>query len=102
MERSLRAYLPRGEFKGTLPRHSKTMQAVRGKNNRTTERRLRMGLVRYGVSGWQVRPGGLKGNPDFLFISSKVAVFVDGCFWHGCAVCGHLPHTNRLFWRAKI
>src|SRR5713101_1142471 len=95
VERSLRAHLPGGKFEGTAPRHSKTMRAVRGKNNRTTERRLRLGLVGCGVDGWRVRPGGLKGSPDFFFPAAKVAVFVDGCFWHGCPECGHVPRQNR-------
>jgi DNA mismatch endonuclease (patch repair protein) len=102
MERALRAYLPRGEFGGTTPQRSRTMQAVRGKDNRTTERRLRLGLVRAGVRGWQVRPRGLTGNPDFFFPSAGIAVFVDGCFWHGCPTCGHIPRGNRTYWEAKI
>ena len=42
------------------------------------------------------------GKPDFYFPASRVAVFVDGCFWHGCPRCGHTPRTNRPFWSAKI
>lgn len=102
VERSLRAHLPGGKFEGTAPQHSKMLQAVRAKNNRTTETRLRLGLVGRGVAGWRVRPGGLKGNPDFFFPDAKVAVFVDGCFWHGCPECGHVPQKNRGFWGAKI
>jgi len=102
VERSLRAHLPHGQFEGTTPRDSRTMQAVRGRNNRTTEKRLRFGLVRRGVVGWQVQPGGLMGKPDFFFPARNVAVFVDGCFWHGCPECGHVPRKNVSFWRAKI
>lgn len=102
MERLLRAHLRGGQFKGTVPRHSRMMQAVRGKNNRTTEKRLRFGLVRRGVGGWQVRPRGLKGSPDFFFPGARVAVFADGCFWHGCPKCGHVPRKNNVFWSAKI
>jgi DNA mismatch endonuclease (patch repair protein) len=102
MERALRAHLPGGKFEGTTPQRSRTMQAVRGTGNRTTERRLRLGLVRAGAKGWKVRPVGLAGKPDFFFASRKLAVFVDGCFWHGCPRCGHLPRSNSAFWKAKI
>jgi DNA mismatch endonuclease (patch repair protein) len=37
-----------------------------------------------------------------LFIKAKVAVFVDGCFWHGCPIHGTSPKTNPEFWAAKI
>lgn len=77
------------------------MGKIRGKGNRTTEVRLRLGLVRTAISGWCLHPE-LPGRPDFFFWNQKVAVFVDGCFWHGCPRCGHIPRTNRAFWRAKI
>ena len=37
-----------------------------------------------------------------MFTRAKIAVFVDGCFWHGCAEHGALPKNNREWWRAKI
>jgi DNA mismatch endonuclease, patch repair protein len=37
-----------------------------------------------------------------VFTAKRVAVFVDGCFWHGCPVHGTTPATNREFWMAKI
>lgn len=45
---------------------------------------------------------GVKGKPDFYFAANRVAIFVDGCFWHGCSVCGHVPSVNRAFWKTKI
>lgn len=102
MERTLRKHLRGGVFDGVSPKRSKVMAAVRGQGNKTTERRLRLGLVRRGVRGWKVRPKGFRGNPDFLFPEARVAIFVDGCFWHGCPDCGHVPRTNRAFWAAKI
>lgn len=44
----------------------------------------------------------LLGKPDLVFVSSKVVVFVDGCFWHGCPIHGETPDTNSDFWRKKI
>lgn len=61
-----------------------------------------MALVHAGIRGWQVRPGGIIGTPDFVFQKEKVVIFVDGCFWHGCPKCGHLPKTNEAFWKTKI
>ena len=44
----------------------------------------------------------LPGKPDLVFVSAKVAVFVDGCFWHGCQKHSAIPQTNRAFWKKKI
>lgn len=102
VERALKAHLLDGKFEGTTLQRSKSMQAVQGKDNRTTERRLRLGLVRAGIRGWKIRPKGLIGNPDFFFPAQSLAIFVDGCFWHGCPICGHLPRANSAFWKEKI
>lgn len=39
---------------------------------------------------------------DVVFPRARVAVFVDGCFWHGCPEHGTMPKANRAFWRDKI
>lgn len=44
----------------------------------------------------------LLGRPDLIFPKAKIAVFVDGCFWHGCAEHCKLPKTNANFWSQKI
>jgi DNA mismatch endonuclease (patch repair protein) len=44
----------------------------------------------------------LFGRPDFVFPSAKVAIFVDGDFWHGHPENFKLPKTNREYWEAKI
>jgi DNA mismatch endonuclease (patch repair protein) len=44
----------------------------------------------------------LPGRPDIAFISKKIAIFVDGCFWHGCPEHGVRPKTNSRFWNNKI
>ena len=44
----------------------------------------------------------LPGHPDLAFTRAKIAVFVDGCFWHGCPEHGTLPKNNREWWRTKI
>ncbi len=44
----------------------------------------------------------LPGTPDIIFPGAKLAIFVDGCFWHGCPIHGTMSKTNTGFWRAKI
>lgn len=102
MERALRQYLPGGIFTGVTASASKNFSGIRGRNNRTTEVRFRLALVRAGISGWKMHNRALPGNPDFVFLKEQIAVFVDGCFWHGCPRCGHIPKTNSPFWKAKI
>ena len=63
---------------------------------------LRAAIREYGV---RHRPGsgaGLPGTPDLAFWSRRLAVFVDGCFWHGCPRHGTQSKTNTSFWAAKI
>ena len=102
MEKILRDKLPTGRFRNVKLRTSKTMMAIANKHNRSTERKFRMALVRAGLRGWILHAQGIFGCPDIYFPRQKVAVFLDGCFWHGCPKCGHIPKTNRAFWRTKI
>lgn len=102
MERILRATLKNGVFSGVSADRSRAMSAVRGKGNRSTETVFRMALVREGIRGWTLHRKDLAGCPDFYFARLKVAVFIDGCFWHGCPKCGHIPKTRSKFWRTKI
>lgn len=44
----------------------------------------------------------LPGKPDFVFPSKKIAVFVDGCFWHGCPKCYRKPKNNKKYWEWKL
>ena len=41
-------------------------------------------------------------RPDMVFIGAKLAVFVDGCFWHGCPLHSTMPKNNRDFWKRKL
>ena len=102
MEKILRKKLPGGKFRNVSLQHRKMMQGVRGRGNLTTEARLRGGLVNAGVNGWQIHNNLLKGTPDFYFPRENIAIFVDGCFWHGCPICGHVPKKNSSFWQMKI
>jgi len=102
MERALRDKLPGGIFADVEPQHTRIMKGVSGKGNRTTEARFRAALSAAGVAGWQLNVRQIIGTPDFFFPEERLAVFVDGCFWHGCVTCGHIPSKNRTFWQAKI
>jgi DNA mismatch endonuclease (patch repair protein) len=68
------------------------------------ELRLRSALhrlgLRYSVDASPV--DGVRRRADVVFRLSRVAVFVDGCFWHGCPQHGTWPKTNAEWWRAKI
>jgi DNA mismatch endonuclease (patch repair protein) len=101
MERLLKSQLSGGRF-DVSPQRSRSMAAVRGQGNKTTELRLHMALVRAGISGWTRQRRDLPGKPDFFFCEERLAVFVDGCFWHGCSRCGHIPKTNAGFWALKL
>jgi DNA mismatch endonuclease (patch repair protein) len=82
-------------------KRSEIMSRVKGRGNAATEVRL-VGLFRrYGVTGWRRRYG-LFGNPDFVFPQIRLALFVDGCFWHCCPRHSTQPVGNRSFWAAKL
>ena len=46
--------------------------------------------------------GGIRCRADIVFTSRRIAIFVDGCFWHACPEHGNLPTANREWWRAKL
>lgn len=89
-------------FRKPTESRSNNMRAIRSSGNRTTELRLASLLRAYGIRGWCRQPPDVFGNPDVAFPRTSVAVFVDGCFWHGCPRCGHVPKTNSAYWVAKI
>lgn len=77
------------------------MAQVKSSGGKSTEQRLVAILKAHRITGWR-RNYPLPGKPDFVFPSSRVAVFVDGCFWHGHPTRCRLPATNREYWAAKI
>lgn len=82
-------------------KRSEIMANVKGRGNVNTELRL-MGILRaHRITGWR-RNAPVYGHPDFVFPKCQVALFVDGCFWHGCPKHGSQPATNRSFWRRKL
>lgn len=85
----------------SLKKRSEIMSRVKSRNNRATELRLVQVLKDYRIIGWR-RRSRIIGSPDFVFPSQRVALFVDGCFWHGCPIHGSMPQSNRKFWKAKL
>ena len=79
---------------------SMIMSHIRGKDTKPeiAVRRTVWGMgIRY-----RLHSGMVPGTPDLSNRSSKLAVFVDGCFWHGCPRCYREPQTNTSFWRKKV
>jgi DNA mismatch endonuclease, patch repair protein len=87
----------------TAEQRSAHMAKVRAEKNRSTEMRVAAYLIGQGFRGWKRHAANVPGRPDFCFIRERLAVFVDGCFWHGCPRCRrNLPNSRRAFWKNKI
>lgn len=81
-------------------KRSDIMRNVRSKENHSTELRLIVVFRQYGIKGWR-RNYKVKGHPDFVFLSQKIAIFVDGCFWHGHDCRNTRPSDNQEYWNKK-
>lgn len=78
------------------------MSQIRQRGNTSTERTFAALLRSSQISGWRRHTLEVVGKPDFYFPKRKVAIFVDGCFWHGCPKCFQAPKQNATFWSLKI
>lgn len=76
------------------------MSKIRGKNT-GPEVKLRKLLWSQGIRGYRTHYN-VSGKPDIVFIKKKIAIFIDGCFWHKCPVCFQEPETRKEFWMKKI
>ena len=85
----------------TKKKRSQVMAAIRSRGNKDTELKLVAMLRTAGITGWR-RHQPLAGRPDFVFRRGRLAVFVDGCFWHGCRYHCRMPQGNREYWQGKI
>jgi len=79
---------------------SRIMSSIRGKNTKP-EVAVRRLLWQNGKR-YRVHDSSVFGTPDISNKSKNVAVFIDGCFWHGCSRCYKEPKSNTEFWRSKI
>ncbi len=82
-------------------KRSALMSTIRGRGNKDTEIALLKLFRRNKITGWR-RNQKIFGKPDFVFPKLKLAIFVDGCFWHGCPKHGTQPRGNRSFWKNKF
>ena len=85
----------------TKEKRSEVMSRIKGKGNKDTELVMIQILRSNHISGWR-RNQAVLGKPDFVFSKQKVALFVDGCFWHGCPEHSNMPQNNREFWEKKL
>jgi DNA mismatch endonuclease (patch repair protein) len=79
---------------------SRVMASIKGKNT-SPEMAVRR-LLWAGGKRYRVHDRRVSGIPDISNGRAKVAVFIDGCFWHGCKRCYKEPTSNASFWRAKL
>lgn len=85
----------------TPEKRSLIMASIRSRGNFTTEMRMIKIMRRYKIKGWR-RGSKLPGRPDFVFEKCKLAIFIDGDFWHGNPQKFRVPKSNVEYWAAKI
>ncbi len=76
------------------------MAKVKSSGNKTTEYSLIKIFKQEKITGWK-RNYQVKGKPDFVFLKRKIAVFADGCFWHGHNCRNITPKQNHEYWNKK-
>ena len=107
----------------TKSKRSQVMARIKGRGNKDTELALMKLLRRHHITGWrrhveirgravlprgpefravQQRRPAFRVRPDFVFPKLKLAVFVDGCFWHACPKHATQPKGNAAFWKKKL
>ncbi|MBI4685796.1 MAG: very short patch repair endonuclease [Nitrospirae bacterium] len=80
---------------------SRIMASVKSRDAKSTELKFISLLKEKGITGWR-RNYPLTGKPDIVFSRFKIAVFIDGCFWHGCPHHCRMPSSNVNYWNNKI
>ncbi len=71
--------------------------------NTKPELNLRRSLYADGVRGYRLNWKKAPGTPDIAFPGKKIAIFINGCYWHRCPHCElPLPKTNKEFWKEKF
>jgi DNA mismatch endonuclease (patch repair protein) len=85
----------------TKEQRSHIMRQVKSSCNKSTELKLIVFLKANKITGWR-RNYHIFGKPDFVFPATKVAVFVDGCFWHGHDCRNTKPKDNTNYWTKKF
>lgn len=103
MAKAKRTYLRDG--RAPVPERettSRTMSAIKAKNTKP-ELTLRKALWAAGLRGYRLHWKKVPGRPDIAFPGRKLAIFVNGCYWHRCPHCQpSMPKTHTDFWEAKF
>lgn len=101
--RRLKSFTWGSDIADTVERKKRSwiMSQVKSRRNKSTEEALVVVFRREKITGWR-RNYDLVGKPDFVFRKERVAIFVDGCFWHGHPTRCRIPATNREYWISKI
>lgn len=95
----------------SVAKRSEVMSRIRSRGNRATELALARLLRRLGITGWrrhfEIRitnseSRSFRVKPDFVFLKRRMALFVDGCFWHACPRHMTKPAGNATFWSKKL
>jgi DNA mismatch endonuclease (patch repair protein) len=81
---------------------SRVMARVRSSGNASTELKVAAALKEARINKWVSHSRDIDGRPDFALPRSKIAIFVDGCFWHGCPSCYRQPKSSRAYWKQKV
>lgn len=79
---------------------SEIMRTVKSAGNKSTEIKLIQFFEAHHITGWR-RHYDVKGHPDFVFMNWRIAIFVDGCFWHGHDCRNTRPADNAEYWEKK-
>lgn len=82
-------------------KRSEIMRAIKSRGNASTEKKLIQLFKTNKISGWR-RNSTILGRPDFAFPQRRIALFADGCFWHGHGCRNLTPAQNAEYWRKKI
>lgn len=81
---------------------SRVMSANKAKNT-SPELVVRKKLCEDGMRGYRLHMKNLPGRPDIAYTKKKIAIFINGCFWHRCPYCNYsLPKHNTEFWNTKF
>ena len=83
-----------------IKKRSDIMKHNKSKGNASTEIRLMNLFKQHNIKGWR-RNYKVKGSPDFVFLNKHIAVFVDGCFWHGHDCRNTISKNNADYWDKK-
>lgn len=94
--------MPRRRPKPANAQVSATMSRIRAKDTKP-ELLVRVHLRAAGLTGYRLHFAKVPGRPDIAFVNRKLAVFVHGCFWHGCPHCQPpKPKRNTWYWGPKL